>query len=397
MFPRERIGEVQKQLASANIDGWLIYDFQKRNELAWEFLSIPPEKHLTRRFFFWIPQQGDPVKLVHEIEAGALDHLPGEKRIYLRWQTLEETLKAMLKGAKNVAMEYSPRCAVPYISRVDGGTIDLVRDCGAQVVSSSPFLQAYTSVLNERQAESLFEAGRVVEQTVEGAWQWIAQCLQREQIVTDFEIVQWIANQFADAGFESDHTLPHCAVNADSADPHYVPTRENAREIKKGDFILLDLWCKKKQAFAVYADITRVAVAADKPSARQQEIFTIVRQAQKAATDFLAERFSRREVVKGFEVDQVCRQVIEKAGYGKFFTHRTGHNITGELHGPGTHLDSLETNDERPILAGTCCSCEPGIYLPNEFGVRLEYDLYITPQGEVRIIGGQQDALRLLL
>jgi len=397
MFPSDRIGAVQKQLEGAGIDGWLVYDFQKRNELAWDFLAIPPGRHLTRRFFYWIPCQGTPLKLVHEIEAGALDHLPGDKRIYLSWQSLEEALKELLKDSKKVAMEYSPRCAIPYISRVDGGTIDLVRECGVQVVSSSVFLQLYTSVLDERQALSLFEAGRMVEETVEGAWRWIAQCLEREQPITDFEVVQWIAGQFSMANFGSDNTMPHCAINDDSADPHFVPTREKAREINKGDFVLIDLWCKKKQAFAVYADITRAGVASATVPPRQQEIFDIVRQAQKSGTEFIKSCFADKKIVRGFEVDQVCRKVIEEAGYGKFFTHRTGHNITGELHGPGTHLDSLETYDDRPILAGTCCSCEPGIYLPGEFGMRLEYDLYITLQGDVRIIGGEQDTLRRLL
>lgn len=396
MFPIERINEVQRQLASHNIDGWLVYDFQKRNELAWEFLSIRSDKHLTRRFFYWIPKTGEPVKVVHEIESTALDHLPGQKKIYLRWQTLEETLKDLLKGAMRVAMEYSPRCAVPYISRVDGGTIDLVRSAGPEVVSSAPFLQQYTSVLNQRQAESLMEAGALLEKIAEGVWGWIAQCLEKDQPVTDFEVVQWIANEFALAKFESD-SLPHCAINADSADPHFAPSRDKARQILPGDFILIDLWCKKKQSQSVYADITRVGVASDRPTLRQQEIFNIVRKAQKAATDFIAARFAKKETVKGYEVDEACRKVIEDAGYGKFFTHRTGHSITGELHGPGTHLDSLETYDDRPLLAGTCCSCEPGIYLPGEFGVRLEYDIYITPQGDVRIVGGVQETLRMLL
>lgn len=396
MFPVERIGEVQQQLASNNIDGWLVYDFQKRNELAWDFLAIRPDKHLTRRFFYWIPKTGEPVKVVHEIESMALEHLPGQKKIYLRWQTLEETLKDLLKGSRRVAMEYSPRCAVPYISRVDGGTIDLVRSTGCEVVSSAPFLQQYTSVLNQRQVESLMEAGALLEKIAEGVWSWIAQCLKRDQPVTDFEVVQWIANEFALAGFESE-ALPHCAINADSADPHFAPSREKARQILPGDFILIDLWCKKKQAYSVYADITRVGIAADRPAMRQQEIFNIVRKAQKAATDFVSARFAKKETVKGYEVDEVCRKVIDDAGYGKFFTHRTGHSITGELHGPGTHLDSLETYDDRPLLAGTCCSCEPGIYLPGEFGLRLEYDLYITLQGDVRIVGGVQETLRLLI
>ncbi len=396
MFSHDRVKAIQKQLADAHVDGWLVYDFQKRNELAWDFLELPQQKHLTRRLFYWIPQQGTPTKLVHQIESGALDHLPGDKKIYLSWESLEEALKILLKNSKRVAMEYSPRCAVPYISRVDGGTIDLVRSCGVEVVSSSPFLQLYTSVLSQAQVESLIEAGRFVERTVEGAWQLIAQSIQKGPTITDFEVVQWMDREFANAGFETENTLPHCAINADSADPHYVPSKENAKKICPGDFILIDLWCKKKHAFSVYADITRVGVASAAPTPKQQKIFDIVRKAQRRATEFIQERFANKETVKGFEVDQVCRKIIENAGYGEFFTHRTGHNITTELHGPGTHLDSLETYDDRPILAGTCFSCEPGIYLPGEFGVRLEYDIYISPQGEVQIVGGEQNTLRLV-
>lgn len=395
MFFQKRVEDVQKKMLTERIQGWLLYDFQKRNELAWEFLGIPPEKHLTRRFFYWIPAAGEPVKIVHEIESSALDHLPGKKKVYLKWQTLETLLQECLQGVKTVAMEYSPRCSVPYISRIDGGTLDLVRSCGVDVVSSAPFIQFYTSVLQETQITSLYAAGKMVQDAVESAWNRIEECLKRNQGITDYDVVQWIANQFVQGGFET-NALPHCALNADSADPHFVPAKETAKYINDGDFILIDLWCKQKQPFAVYADITRVGVVAPQPTQRQQEIFSIVRSAQKAATDFIQSSFREKKVIRGFEVDNVCRKIITDAGYGKYFTHRTGHSITSELHGPGTHLDNLETYDDRPLLAGTCCSCEPGIYLPGEFGVRLEYDLLITPAGEVQIIGGVQENIRSL-
>ncbi len=396
MLIKDKIGDVQKHLQKHKIDGWLLYDFQGSNPLARDFLEVPSERHLTRRYFYWIPAQGEPVRIVHEIESNSLEHLPGEKRIYLRWQMLEKILRDLLGTSRVVAMEYSKNCSVPYLSKVDAGTVELVRSCGVDVVSSAPFLQYYSCILDSGQVQSLKDAANVLELAVTVTWDAIRNALKTDQKITDCGVVKLIMKIFKEHDCIT-NAPPHCAVNADSADPHFSPNESKPVAIHAGDFVLIDLWCKKRTSGAIYADITRVAIAAKEPSCKVQEVFSIVRKAQKAATEFIQQCFAEDKEVKGCEVDEVSRNVIINAGYGDYFTHRTGHNIMTDLHGPGTHLDSLETYDDRPLLRGTCCSCEPGIYLPGEFGVRLENDLYIDMNGKVHVYGGVQDEIERLV
>lgn len=390
------LAKVQSILQQNRIDGWLIYDFQKRNPLAMQFLGIPQESHLTRRMFYWIPSKGSPVKIVHAVEPYFLDTWPGEKILYSRWQNLEEALAKVLSGTKNVAMEYSPRCAIPYASILDAGMADLVRSLGVQIVSSAGFLQYFTCVLDESQRLSHFAAAEILDKAAKDAWDLISARLKKGERISEYEVQQFIKSEFTRCGCYSLGD-PICAVNAHSSDPHFSPSNDRDTLIQKGDFILIDLWCKKNTPKAVYADISRVAVAASSPTPKQKEIFSLVRKAQKAATDFVIAAFKEGKEVRGCDADRVSREVIEKAGYGQFFTHRTGHNIHTEDHGPGTHLDSLETNDERPLIAGTCFSIEPGIYLPEEFGVRLEYDIYVSPDRKVYVTGGIQEEIVTLL
>ncbi len=392
----EKIRDVQGRLKTALIDGWLLYDFHHNNSLAHEFLEMPADHILTRRFLYWIPAQGEPVKIVHAIESDSLDHLPGEKHVYLKWQTLEGLIATILKNKKVVAMEYSPRCAVPYVSKVDGGMIDLVREQGVKVVSSGAFFQYYTCVWDEMQLNSHLQAAKVLEEAVNGAWSFIAEHLGRGQPITEFEVQQFIMDVFEKEKCVTDHP-PICAVNEHSAMPHYAPTEKRSKPIQKGDLILIDLWCKQNKPRAVFADITRVGIAASAPTAKQSEIFNLVRKAQQAAIEFVKARYAKGGPVHGFEVDEAARKVIADAGYGDFFTHRTGHNIHTDVHGPGTHMDSLETHDDRPLVAGTCFSVEPGIYLPGEFGVRLETDVYLASEGKVEVTGGVQENFRFLI
>lgn len=387
-----RIKDVQKRLKEHQIDGWLLYDFCRMNDIACDFLQIGQEIHLTRRFYYWIPATGKPVQIVHVIESHVLDHLPGEKRTYLKWQTLEEHLKEVLKDSKCVAMEYSPGNAIPVVSKVDGGVLDLVRGYGVSIVSSAPFLQYYSCVWTDYQLTSHLKAAVVLDQTAAKTWQWIGQELKAKRSLTEYDVQQFILREIHLNGCIMDGE-PIVGVNENSANPHYAPSKTKAAPVKKGDFILIDLWCKQKEENAVYADITRVAVIGVKPTKRQLQIFQIVSQAQKAATDFIRSRLEKKEVVKGYEVDQVCRQVIVDAGFGEFFTHRTGHNIDKNTHGPGANIDSLETLDERPLIPRTCFSIEPGIYLLGEFGIRLEYDVYLNACGGLEVTGGVQEAI----
>jgi Xaa-Pro aminopeptidase len=393
---RKRIADVQQLLANEKVDGWLLYDFHGANPLAREFLNINPQVLTSRCFFYWIPARGEPVKILHAIEPHVLSHLPGIAESYLKWQDLETQLGKVLKGSKTVAMEYSPKNAIPYLSKVDAGTVELIRSFHIDVVSSASLLQSYTCVLDTEQLALHLEAAEFANKVVAMAWHKISGALRSKTPINEYQVRTFIAEQMEANGFMTE-SLPICAVNAHSADPHFEPLKNGSSEIKKGDFVLIDLWCKKKHPRAVYADIARVAVADTAATKKQTEIFSIVRTAQKTATDFVISKYAKGESIKGYQVDQICRKVIEDKGYGKYFIHRTGHNIYTEVHGPGAHIDSLETQDTRELIPHTCYSIEPGIYLPGEFGVRLEYDIYLGDKGKVQVTGGIQDELLCLL
>jgi Xaa-Pro dipeptidase len=388
---------IQQALADMQCDGWLLYDFRRMNDLGCQFLEIPSDQLLTRRFFYWIPSQGEPIKLVHQVESHVLEHLPGKTQLYRTWQELEEHLLHLLRGCHQIAMEYSPRNAIPYVSKVDAGTLEIIKGFGVEVVSSADLLQKYTSVWSHFQFQKHLEAAEVLCVTASNTWDYLAHTLQSQAKITEYDVQQFmIAEMTRQECISSDP--PICAVNAHSANPHYAPHSQCSTEIKRGDFVLIDLWCKKNIPTAVYADITRVAVAAPNPTPRQQEIFALVKKAQETGTGFLQSRLSQGRPPMGWEVDQVCRQVISDAGYGEYFVHRTGHNIGETDHGSGANLDNFETQDRRLLLPGTCFSVEPGIYLPGEFGVRLEYDVFIHPDGRTfQITGGIQDKIVCLM
>lgn len=388
----EKLSETQQMLTERKLNGWLLYDFRRTNDLACQFLEIPPQQLLTRRFFYWIPAKGTPVKIVHIIEDQALNHLPGKTLHYRSWQEIETHLASVIPHGTCIAMEYSPRNAIPYVSKVDAGTIELVRDLGVEVSSSADLLQRYTSVWDAHKLQSHLAAAEVLCTTVDNAWRLIGDCLNSGKPITEYTVQQFILQEFERQGCTTDDS-PICAVNAHSANPHYCADASHATKIKKGDFILIDLWCKQKLPRAVYADITRVGVAAPSPTERQQEIFNIVKEARDTATQLVRTRFATTQLLMGCEVDQCCRNIINAAGYGPNFIHRTGHNIDEKDHGNGANLDNLETQDYRRLLPGTCFSIEPGIYLPGEFGVRLEYDVYIHPSGDVQVTGGIQEEI----
>lgn len=385
------IEKAQKFLQESGFDGWLLYDFHGNNPLARQILHIGSDHMTTRRFFYWIPAKGNPLKLVHAIEGQTLNALAGNKRVYSSWQSLERELEGILKGAKKVAMEYSPKNAIPYVSLVDGGTIDLVRSLGPEVVSSADFLPHFTAVLTEGQIQSQLRAGKELDAIVGNTWNWIKEHLGK---VTEYDVQQKIVERFKQLNWIYEHD-PIVAVNSNSADPHYEPKKVGASLIQKGDFILIDLWGKEKGG--VFGDITRIGVAAKAPSEKQQKIFEIVRNAQRHAFELVKTRFSQRKRIEGWEVDEVARGVIRDAGYGEFFVHRTGHSIEINLHGTGAHMDNLEMHDVRPILPGTCFSIEPGIYLPGDFGVRLEFDVLVHHDGLVEISGNEQNEIVCLL
>lgn len=395
MSKEKKIRDAQHHLKEIGADGWLLYDFHRNNELAHLFLELSSANLVTRRFFYWIPKKGTPVKIVHAIEAHCLDAWPGIQKTYFSWQSLHRELKELLKGVRKVAMEYSPQNKIPYISKVDAGTADLIRSFGVEMVSSGPFLPYFTAVLDEQQGESHLRAAKALDQIAEETWQWIADHLKQKKTLTEYDVQQKILESFASKRLVAEDP-PIVAVNAHSADPHYEPRKENSSPIREGDWILIDLWAKEKEERAIFGDITRVAVALERPRERQEKIFQIVRAAQKAATSLIQQRFAQKQRLEGWEVDDAARRTIEQGGFGPYFLHRTGHSITTHLHGSGACMDNFETRDERPLLPGTCFSIEPAVYLAGEFGVRLEYDIYIDLSGAVHITGGIQERISCL-
>lgn len=391
----EKLRDVQQALAKQQLDGWLLYDFRRNNDLACNFLEIPHDRLLTRRFFYWIPRQGEPTKIVSKIEDGSLVHLPGRTLRYSNWQEMETFISSVLKSCRCIAMEYSPRNAIPYVSKVDAGTMDIIRSFGVDVKSSADIIQKYTSVWDQHKLKTHLYAADTLCSAVDNAWDYIARNLKDKRSLTEYMVQQHILDYFSKHGCVTSES-PICAVNENSANPHYSPAKVGSAAIKKGDFILIDLWCKIDLPNAAYADITRVGVASKSPTKKQKKIFDIVKKARDTATKLVKRRFRDNKALMGWEVDDACRKVIEDAGYGDYFIHRTGHSIDQNDHGSGANIDNLETQDHRMILPGTCFSIEPGIYLPKEFGVRLEYDVFVHHNGEVQITGGIQDEITTL-
>ncbi len=383
-------------LQQQQIDGWLLYALHHTNPLALNVLELPSTAHITRRCFYWIPASGKPKKIVHRIEAKMFNHLSGERLEYSSWKEMHQCLKEVIGGKKKVAMEFSPMQAIPTLSCVDAGLVELISSMGPKVVSSASLLQALASEWIPEHYASHVEAAQFLDALVQEQWNNIRQSILQDKKITEYDIQQDILKAFERNGYVTE-AKPICAVNENSADPHYSPSQAQSKEIKKGDFIMIDLWCRKDHPRCFFADMTRVAVAAIQPSPKQQEIFSIVLAAQKAGIALIESRYKKGIVVSGAEVDQVVRGVIEERGYGEFFTHRTGHSITDQLHGPGANLDSFETDDSRPLIPNTCSSIEPGIYLPGEFGVRLESDLWLHEGGRVEVIPSMQESLITLL
>lgn len=387
------IEPIQQALKEAGLDGWLFYSFRGSDPIAANILGIVEGGHIaTRRWFYFIPQAGEPTRIVHSIERDVIDHLPGKKLIYLPWQQLHSHLKSALiestgKPNPRIAMQYSPEAAIPYLSRVDAGTIELLRSFGVEVVSSANLVQRFESAWGDEQLAMHDEAARGLYESVKSAFAEIGTRIKAGTPTTEYDIQQYILNCFAQRGMFSKDP-PIVAVNANSAMPHYGPTQDHHSPINKGDFVLIDLWAKMDRPNAVYADITWTSFVGDKAPDEITRVFNIVRDARDAATDFVKEAFAAGRTIYGWQVDDVCRAVIQKAGYGEYFIHRTGHNIHTEVHGNGANIDNLETKDDRVLIPRTCFSIEPGIYLEGKFGVRSEIDVYVS-EHEARVTGGE--------
>jgi Xaa-Pro dipeptidase len=393
--PEIQLNSMQHAIQEFGFDGWLLYDFRGLNVLALRVLGISESEMGSRRFFYFIPAQGDPVKLVHRIESTALDHLLGKKIVYLTWQELHDGLKAMLGGSHQVAMEYSPENANPYISRVDAGTVELVRRFGAEVVSSGNLIQSFEARWSDEQWELHLQADELNRAAFDEAWRLIADRLRSGKSIRETEVQDFVMDYYARHGMTTYHP-PIVGVNANSGDPHYSPAHGADSEIKVGDFVLLDMWAKMDVSEGVYSDLTKVGFMGETVPEKYKTVFDIVAAARDAGIDCARCAFAEGRELQGWEVDRATRQVIEDAGYGEYFIHRTGHNIGTETHGNGAHMDDLETKEDRLVLPRTCFSIEPGIYL-EEFGIRSEINVFIATDAKVHVTGGIQTEITPVL
>ena len=387
------ISGIQSDLRAAKLDGWLFYDFRGRDPIAQGILQLPPGMR-TRRWYYFVPAKGTPRKLVHKIETESLAALPGDTLFYAGQEELRKNLGKLLGRAKNVAMQYSPKNAIPYVAMVDAGTVELVRSTGVKVVSSADLVQKYEACWSQAQLESHLAAGAVIDRVVREAFQLAAKNVREKKTFTEYDLKQWILKEFESAGIALDQG-PDIAVGPHASDPHYGPTLETASPIREGDLLLLDVWGKTKTAGSVYYDITWVGYLGAKVPEKMAKIFGIVREARDKAVELIQSSVAAGKPLQGWQVDKAARKVIEKAGYGKYFFHRTGHNIGQTVHGNGVNMDGLETHDVRHLIPRTCNSIEPGIYLP-EFGIRSEVNMYIGEK-EARVTGAVQKEILALL
>ena len=387
------IKAIQSELRAGKIDGWLFYDHHHRDPIAGRVLGLGSNGLSTRRWFYFIPAKGEPRKLVHRIEQGALDGLAGKKLVYAGWEELHNLLSKLLAGSKKIAMQYSPENNIPYIGLVDAGTIELIRKLKKKVVTSADLVQKFEASWTPEQLESHLAAGKIVDRVTREAFQRAASFVRDGKPISEFELQQWMVEQFRASGLEPDP--PIVAVQPNNGNPHYEPTADSARPIRAGDLLLLDVFTKFNRPSSVFYDITWMGYLGERVPDSYAKIFRIVRQARDRAAEFVIESVAKGRLIHGWEVDRVARETIRKAGYGKYFVHRTGHSIGQEVHGNGANMDGLETRDDRKIVPRTCFSIEPGIYLP-EFGVRSEVNVYVGEK-EARVTGAVQEEILPLL
>lgn len=374
----QRIAAIQEALRELEaLDGWLFYDFRGSDPLSYRILLLDPTRHITRRWYYWIPATGEPIKLLHRIEPHVLDELPGQDQRYVSWEQQQACLSSLLKGRRRIAMQYSPLNAVPYLSRVDAGTIELIRSFGIEVVTSADLVQQFEAVWTDDQLASHRYATDALRRIVDEAFAHVASAITKGRELTEYGLQQFILSRIHDAGMTTS-SAPIVAVDAHSADPHYGPVESGSSPITRDNVVLIDLWSKRTEPGSVYGDITWTGYTGKHVPSKQRMVFEQVRRGRDAAHLFVQERIAAGRFPFGWEVDDVCRNVIREAGYGDFFVHRTGHSIGEEVHGNGANIDNLETQDSRRLMPRTCFSIEPGIYLPGEFGIRSELDVYVS-------------------
>ncbi len=391
------IPALQQALAQQKLDGWLLYDFRGQNPTALTALGLAGHM-LTRRWFYLVPAKGEPRLLVHAIEAGSFPReVAGRRASYTSWQSLRAELVRLLEGlpGRRLAMEYCAMAAIPYLSRVDAGTLELVRSLGAEVVSSAELVQRFLCRWTPRQVASHARALRAIDDAKDAAFAYVAAAHRQGDEPSETQVQDLLMKRFADAHLVTDHP-PIVAVNAHAGDPHYEPTAASALPIRPGDTLLIDLWAKGQDPDDVYADITWVGFCGRSPPQRLVQIFGVTAEARDLGLRTVEEAWAEKRTLQGWEVDRKVRDHIAARGFGERFLHRTGHSIGTEVHGDGANLDDLETHDTRELVEGLAFSIEPGIYLPEEgLGVRSEIDVVLTPEGPKVFSKVQREIVRV--
>jgi len=387
--PAERVAQIQAALREAKLDGWLFYDFRHSDQLAYRILKLDENMFASRRWFYYIPVSGEPVKIVQSIEQFKLDSLPGKKLVFRGWQELHARLREVLgavpgESKRHIAMQYSPMNDIPYISRVDAGTIELVRSFGVEPVTSAELVQRFEAVFSPAQHQMHVEASDKMHRIIQEAFGEIARRIRANEATTEWDIAQFMLRRYSEEGMQQEPMI--VAVNANSANPHYMPTKEKNSPIRPGDFVLIDAATKLNKPEAVATDQTWTGYVGERVPEEYSRIFNIVREARDSAVDFVRKNIRAGKSIRGAEVDDVSRGVITRAGFGEQFTHRTGHSIGEETHGNGVNIDDFETRDSRRIIPGVCFSIEPGIYLEGKFGVRSEINVYVSDK-DIEVTG----------
>jgi Xaa-Pro dipeptidase len=375
------VAAVQDALKAEGLDGWLLYDFQGSNPIAARVAGIGRTGgHLaTRRWFYLVPADGQPRGLVHAIERHNLDHLPGPKSVYAGRTQLEAGLKSLLAGMSRVAMEYSPGNAIPYVSRVDAGTVEMVREAGVAVATSGDLVQRFDGLWDTAAIASHREAADKLYRIKDRAFEAVARRVGAGTATTEFDIQQQMVQWFSDEGLVAG-SAPNVSAQENAGNPHYLPTADQHRAIRPNELLLIDLWGKLGRPDAVYADITWVAFTGGTIPDRFGQAFEAIARARDAAVSLVQDAARAAKPIRGFELDRAARQVIVEAGYGDAILHRTGHSLGEEVHGNGAHLDDYETHDERRLMPGSGFTIEPGVYF-EDFGVRTEINMVWGPDG----------------
>ncbi len=384
------ITEIQKAILEQKLDGWLFFDHHQRDPLAYQILGLNKSLKPSRRWYYFIPAHGEPRKLVHRIESQVIDDLPGEKELYSSWREQHAKLNALLTGSRQVAMQYSPNCAIPYVSMLDGGTLDLVRHSGVEVVTSADLVQQFEACWSTSQLQAHIEAGKRVDRIRREAFALVDEKLRNGHPINEREVQLFILTRFEAEGLYTDHG-PIVAVNDNASNPHYEPTASHFRQIRTNDVLLIDLWAKLDIPDSVYYDVTWTGFCGNTIPSEVLNVFQIVKGARKAASDFVSTRTCNRLPLSGWEVDDAARNFIGKHGLSEFFVHRTGHSIGQEVHGNGANMDNFESHDDRKVIPNTCFSIEPGIYLP-EFGIRSEVNVFVEER-RAWVTGEEQESL----